>query len=181
VAVARNLVNEFRGKQPCLQREGVEDLMQECLTRWFFVRDDYDPTREASPKTFMGRIIRNKLTDILREQQADKRKVAHLTISLDVPLGNDADSATLLDKLDDSAATDSYTDAFSEVDLRMDLAKVLQKLDSRQKNICHLLGKDGLSIKEASNRLGTPRSTTYDEIERIRKIFQKEGLQEYLE
>jgi RNA polymerase sigma factor (sigma-70 family) len=180
IAVAKNLVNDFRRRQTCLQREGFEDLLQECLIHWLFVRGNYDSTREVSPQTFMGRIVRNKLTDIIREKQADKRKVAHLTISLDIPLEDDSNSPTLIEKLNDNATIESCSDPRSQADLRIDLEKVLQKLSPKQKEICHLLGDEGFSVKEASNRTGMPRSTVYDEIERIRKIFLKEGLNEYL-
>ena len=176
VAVAKNLIDDFRQMQPCLRREGFEDLLQECLTRWFFVRNDYDPVREASPQTFMGRVVRNKLTDIIREQRADKRKVNHLTVSLDEPSGDNDDSCALEDTI-----ADKNPEFCVQVDLKIDLPTVLDKLTLKQKELCHLLGEAGLNIKQVSDHLGTPRSTIYDEIERIRKIFQKEGLQKYLE
>jgi RNA polymerase sigma-70 factor (ECF subfamily) len=175
IAVAKNLVNEFRETQTCLQREDFEDLIQECLTHWFFVKDSYDATREASAQTFMGRVIRNKLTDLVREQKADKRKVSHLAGSIDEHLGNDDDDAVLEDKI-----ANKHQVPILEIQLKIDLSKVLQKLTPKQKELCHLLGPVGLSIKEASECLKTPRTTIYDEIKRIRTLFLKEGLGEYL-
>jgi len=175
IAVAKNLVNEFRQMRPCLQREESEDLIQECLTHWFFVRTGYDSGREASKQTYMGRVLRNKLTDIVREQEADKRKISHLAVSLDGPLGDHDDS----DALEDSIA-DRRPAPYLQIELKIDLSKVLQKLSGKQQKLCHLLGPSGFSIKEASEYLNTPRTTIYDEIERIRKIFVKEGLEEYL-
>jgi RNA polymerase sigma-70 factor (ECF subfamily) len=175
IAVAKNLITKFRETQPCLQREGVDDLLQECLTHWFFVRTGYESGREASKQTYMGRVIRNKLTDIVREQEADKRKISHLTFSLNEPLGDHDDS----DALEDSIA-DKQPAPYLQFELKIDLNKVLEKLSGKQQKLCHLLGPSGLSIKEASEHLNTPRTTIYDEIERIRKIFVKEGLEEYL-
>jgi RNA polymerase sigma-70 factor (ECF subfamily) len=43
-----------------------------------------------------------------------------------------------------------------------------------------LLGEEGLSIKEAAERLRIPRGTLYEEIKRIRKIFAEHGLEGYL-
>lgn len=57
---------------------------------------------------------------------------------------------------------------------------VLQKLTPKQKELCLLLGEKGLTVKEASEYLKTPRSTIYDELKRIRTIFMKEGLEDYL-
>lgn len=179
IAVAKKLVNEFQGKRTCLEREGSDDLLQECLTHWYFAKDEYDPAREASQKTFMGRIIRNKLTDLVRERESDKRKVAHLTVSLDAPLGENEDSPTLIGKIDE-AATNASPDPFLEIQLKIDVLKALQKLTPQQKELSHLLGEKGLTVKEISEYLKTPRSTIYDELKRIRTIFTKEGLADYL-
>lgn len=180
IAVAKKLVNEFQGKWTCLEREDFDDLLQECLTHWFFAKDDYDPAREASQKTFMGRIIRNKLTDLVRQRESDKRKVAHLTVSLDKPLGENEDSPTLIDKIENGTVTDASPNPFLEIQLKIDLSKALQKLTPQQKELCRLLGEKGLTVKEVSQYLKTPRSTLYDELKRIRTIFMKEGLEDYL-
>lgn len=180
IAVAKKVVNEFQEKWACLEREGFDDLLQECLTHWFFVKDEYDPTRGASQKTFMGRIIRNKLTDLVREREADKRKIAHLTVSLDEPLGNDEDSPTLLAKIGEGGLLGTSPDPFLEIHCKIDLSKALQKLTTKQKRLCRLLGEEGLTVKEASEYLKAPRSTIYDELKRIRTIFMKEGLEDYL-
>jgi RNA polymerase sigma-70 factor (ECF subfamily) len=180
IAVAKKLVNEFQEKWRCLEREDFDDLLQECLTHWFFAKDDYDPRREASQKTFMGRIIRNKLTDLVRERESDKRKIAHLTVSLDEPLGDDEDSPALIDKIDEQTVSDTAPNPFLGIQLKIDLSKALQKLTPKQKELCLLLGEKGLTVKEASEYLKTPRSTIYDELKRIRTIFMKGGLEDYL-
>lgn len=180
IAVVKKLVNEFQRKWKCLKQEDFEDLLQECLTHWLFARDNYDPTREASQKTYMGKAVRNKLTDLVREKEADKRKIAHLTISLDEPLGNDEDAPSLIEKIDENTISDEPANPFMELQLKIDLSKALQKLTPKQKKLCHLLGEGGLTIKQVSEYLKTPRSTLYDEIKRIRKIFMKDGLEDYL-
>ncbi len=180
IAVAKKLVSEFQHEWDCLRREDFDDLLQECLTHWFFAKGDYDPTREASQRTFMGRVIRNKLTDLVRERKSDKRKIADFTDSLDKPLGDDEDSLALIDKIDGQTISYNAPDPFFEIQLKIDLSKVLQKLTPKQKELCRLLGEEGLTVKEASEYLKTPRSTIYDELKRIRPIFMKEGLEDYL-
>jgi RNA polymerase sigma-70 factor (ECF subfamily) len=175
IAVAKHLVTEFRETRPCLQREGFDDLLQECLIHWLSIRDGYDPKHGASQSTFMGRVVRNKLTDLVRERETDKRRLAYTAVSLHEPSGTDEGSPTLEDTV-----VDARPAASSRIGLRMDLAALLPKLDRRQRKLCHLLGHGGLKIKQASEYLNTPRSTIYDELERIRKIFLKEGLGEYL-
>ncbi|MFC1715627.1 sigma-70 family RNA polymerase sigma factor [Candidatus Poribacteria bacterium] len=180
IAVAKKLVEEYRRRWKCLCREDFEDLLQEVLTHWYFAKDEYDHKREASQTTFMGKVIRNKLNDFVRERETDKRKIAHLTISLDKSLEDDENAPTLMDRIDKTTASDAATDHLLEVELKIDLSKALRKLSAKQKELCHLIGEKGLSIKETSECLGTPRSTIYDELERIRKIFSKEGLEDYL-
>jgi hypothetical protein len=60
----------------------------------------------------MARVIRNKLTDLVRERGSDKRKIAHLTISLDEPLGDDEDSPALIDKIDAQTISDGASNPF---------------------------------------------------------------------
>ena len=181
IAVAKKLVNEFQKRWICLEQEEFDDLLQECLTHWFFAKGRYNTSQGASEKTFMARIIRNKLTDLVREGKADTRKIAHLTVSLHEPSGKDEDSPDLLDKLREGSANDTPPDCSPEIFLRIDVSRVLQKLNPQQRRLCHLLGEGGLTVTEASECLKTPRSTIYDELKRIREIFEKEGLREYLD
>jgi RNA polymerase sigma-70 factor (ECF subfamily) len=53
-------------------------------------------------------------------------------------------------------------------------------LTPAQQRLCQLLGEEGLSIKEAAERLRIPRGTLYEEIKRIRRIFDQQGLGNYL-
>jgi RNA polymerase sigma-70 factor (ECF subfamily) len=44
-----------------------------------------------------------------------------------------------------------------------------------------MLGEEGLSIKEAAERLRIPRGTLYEEIKRIRRIFAAAGARQLFE
>ena len=48
IAIARKLVHEFQEGSIWLDCEDPEDLTWECLKRWCFARDRYDPSRGAS-------------------------------------------------------------------------------------------------------------------------------------
>jgi RNA polymerase sigma-70 factor (ECF subfamily) len=123
----------------------------------------------------MGRVVRNKLNDLVRERQAYKRRISHLATSLDEPLGDDDDSDALGETIPDTQPA-----PILQIELKIDLSKVLEKLSPKQKQLSELLAEGGLSIKEASEVLETPRATIYDEIKRIRTLFLKEGLEDYL-
>ena len=180
IAVAKRLVHEFQKAWTCLGREDFDDLLQECLIHWYQARSEYNRSRGASRQTFMGRVVRNKLKDIVRECETDKRKVASLTVSLDDPVRNGEDERTWLEKLDYGSTEIVPPDPFDQVLLKADLSKAIRRLTPQQTKLCRLIGEDGLTVTEASECLKTPRSTIYDEIERIRAIFEKEGLKDYL-
>jgi len=181
IAVVTKLVDDFRRHWQCLQREEFGDLLQECLIHWLFTKESYDSTKGASEKTYLGRVIRNKLTELVRDRETDKRKLAYITISLDGPIGIDDGSAPLIEKINEAVLASVSPEPVFENDSRIDLSKVLKKLTPEQRTICFLIGEKGFTVKEASQHLKTPRSTLYDEIKRIRKIFRKEGLEEYLQ
>jgi len=176
IAVAKKLVNEYRKKWKCLEREGFDDLLQEGLMHWLDVRDRYDPSREASKKTFMAKIIRNRLSNIVEKATAEKRKTIYESVSLDEPLNDDEDAPTLKDRIADRQ--DDLPQIKAE--LKIELSKTLQKLTPQQKKLCRLLGEEGLSINEACRHFGKHRSNVYRDVIRIREIFEKEGLRDYL-
>ena len=182
IAIAKKLVNQFRKKYTCLKRVEFNDLLQEVLIQWYLSKDKYNSNRDASEKTFMAKVVENKLTDILREVKTDKRTLNYQTISLDQPLGDDESCSTLGDvisKNDILSGNNITSDPFLKISLKIDLEKALQRLDPIQKKICNLIIKEGLNVSELSEYLNTPRSTIYDEIKRIRKIFEKEHLKNY--
>ena len=180
IAVAKKLIKRFQLQWSCLPDRDFDDLLQECLTHWLFSRDNYDPSREASKKTFMGRIVQNKLTDIVRERESDKRKAAYRTTSIDEPVQHDKDSRTLLDKIEKDKVAEWTPDLSPRVLLKVDLSRASKQLTPRQKELCRLL-QEGYNMKEASKILKTPRTTLYDEVERIKTLFCKENLQDYLD
>ena len=63
---------------------------------------------------------------------------------------------------------------------RGQVLRVMALLTPAQQRLCQLLGEEGLSIKEAAERLRIPRGTLYEEIKRIRRIFDQQGLSNYL-
>ncbi len=181
IAVAKKLVGEFRRRSRILEREEFDDLLQECLTHWIEVRRKLEADPGGPPIAYMARVVRNKLTDLLREHGATKRGADLDTVSLDAAVSDADDVPTLADVLEGTTSDGvSDADATSRNDARIDIAKALQQLTPRQRRLCALLGEEGLSIKEAAARLRIPRGTLYEEIKRIRKVFAEHGLGDYL-
>jgi RNA polymerase sigma factor (sigma-70 family) len=180
IAVAKRLVYEFRRRWKCLEREDFDDLLQECLAHWYFARAGYDPGLQGTQKALMARVISNKLMDLVRARTSDRRKVAYLSLSIDMPLDTDLDSRTLMDEIDESACMNAPL-YLLRAHLTIDISRALQKLSPSQRRLCRLLGEDQMTVKAISDRLGTPRSSIYDELKRIKTVFIKLGLKDYLE
>ncbi|ATE60397.1 RNA polymerase sigma factor [Thauera sinica] len=177
IAVTKKVVGEFRRRSRSLAREEFDDLMQECLAHWIVVRRKLAPDPDAPPVGYMAQVIRNKLTDLIRERAADKRAGEQEALSLDAALDGSDDGLTLADEestqQDEAGAVDRHH-------ARIDIGRALARLTPVQRQLCQMLGEEGLSIKEAAERLQIPRGTLYEEIKRIRRVFADQGLGDYL-
>ncbi len=179
IGVAKNVISRFRKQWKCLDLEGFDDLLQECLTHWHFSKDDYDSAAGANIRTFMARVLEHKLQHIIEKLTTDKRKVSSECVSLDERISDEDDSPTFLDRLSEDKILSSNLHVSAE--LTIDLTCAIQRLTPKQQELCRLLGEEGMSMSEASQTLKTPRGTLYEEIKRIKAIFEKANLHDYLD
>jgi RNA polymerase sigma-70 factor (ECF subfamily) len=181
IAVTKKLVGEFRRRSRSLAREEFDDLVQECLAHWIVVRRKLAPDPGAPPTAYMAQVVRNKLTDLIREQAAEKRAGEQEALSLDAALDGSDDGLTLADLRADTESTKpDDPGAVERRHARIDIGRALAGLTPIQRQLCQMLGEEGLSIKEAAERLRIPRGTLYEEIKRIRRVFADQGLGDYL-
>lgn len=181
IAVTKKLVGEFRRRSRSLAREEFDDLIQECLAHWIVVRRKLAPDPDSPPVGYMAQVIRNKLTDLIRERAADKRAGEQDALSLDAASDGSDEGLTLAELLaDDESAQPGEADAVDRQHARIDIGRALDRLTPVQRQLCQMLGEEGLTIKEAAERLRIPRGTLYEEIKRIRRVFADQGLGDYL-
>jgi RNA polymerase sigma factor (sigma-70 family) len=178
IGTARRLVREFQRRWSCLREEDLDDLLQECLSHWHFSKNHHNPKREASQRTFMVRVIRNKLTDLVRKKESDKRRIALLSVSLYALAEIDDDFLRGDCGSDKCFTDDAPVNPIEQIDLRIDLGKAMQRLTPRQLELCHLLGDQGYSLREAGDHLHVSRATPREEIRRFRTIFRSENLED---
>ena len=50
------------------------------MLHWYQARGSHDPHGKASIRTYMARVVRNKLIDLVRERESDKQIVNTLTM-----------------------------------------------------------------------------------------------------
>ncbi len=180
LAIAGKLVREFHAGARALQHDEVEDLLQEVLLHWYHARASHDPLGKASIRTYMARVVRNKLIDLIRERESDKEKVNILSVPTDIPHEGEPGSTTDDAGGDLPEPEEAREHRDTEQSLQLDLARALSHLTPRQRELCQLLLEHEISIVEASQRLGVPRSSLYEELKHIRAIFKARGLDGYL-
>jgi len=169
VAIAKKYVRQFRSTNRCLERDFEDDLVDECLKHWFFLRDTVKPEAEEKRRAYMVRIVKNKLIDIVRSRCAEKRHEFYQAVPID-------------DFLEDSLASpqQSPAEAIDLAELKSQLNRAFQKLNLQQKQIYEAIYDGQLTITQISARLNLHRSTVYDAIKSIREIFEREGLKTFL-
>ncbi len=175
VGVAKGIVREFCGDGKPFPRDEFDDLLQEVLTHWFFRKGTYDSTHAASPRTYMSRLVRRKLIDLLEARETDKRKTLNRALSMDAPVSEDNDAPTLGELIEAPEALSPKS-----MELRLDISLALRKLSPRQRTILQLKAR-GVENTEISGELGVHRDTIQADIRRIRKLFTNAGLEEYLQ
>jgi len=177
IAIAKKLVREFKQTWTCLRKEDQDDLMQEVLAHWYFVKAKYDPTKEARASTFMMRVLRAKLQDIVRLLGAKKRKIDHTALSLDQPSQDEEEASILSDEILKEEPT--QPESASQAELQEKMKALFRKLAPEEKKLCGLI-RSGATIKSIARKLGKHRSMIYRDMERLRKLFEAEGLKEFL-
>lgn len=177
VGVAKKVIEMFRNDWKCLALQDFDDLLQECLIHWYFAKNKYDSSLKASKKTFMARIVRNKLRDLVRVLNRQKRKVAQESISLNESISDEEDAPTFLDALLEKKDTEGIC---LRGELKIIISKVSESLTLQQRKICELISENDPNITSIAHVLNIDRTTVYREIKRIRSMFEKEGLKDYL-
>jgi RNA polymerase sigma-70 factor (ECF subfamily) len=181
IATTKKLVSEYRRRHKILEREEFDDLMQECLAHWVVVRRRIrSEPGSPPPVAYMAQVTRNKLTDLVREMTADKRAGDLGAFSLEAAIDGTEDGLTLGEVLADEKVDAGDGGGIDTRHVRIDLTRVMTLLTPAQQRLCQMLGEEGLTIKEAAERLRIPRGTLYEEIKRIRKVFADQGLGDYL-
>jgi RNA polymerase sigma factor (sigma-70 family) len=155
-----------------------EDLVQECLLHWWQQRDRYEEGRGASRRTFMNRVLTNKLRDIHRLERAEKRSSFRTALSLDATVGSE-EAASLGDLLADPDPAAQPYDRAETSERRERILRASRRLTPRQRQLADGLAA-GRSISELSREHRVSRDTLYGDRKRIQAIYRAEGLDAYL-
>ena len=184
VATLRKIVGIHGRLGAKLDRREYEDLLQECLSHWISVRENLPQGPDIPPAVaYMAQVIRHKLTDIVRERSSFKRAGPPGAFSFEQPIDDDDGGPTvgeMVSEGDLASSSGPLADERELRDLRIDLARVLERMKPADRELCRLLGEEGLSVTEVAKHLKVPRGTVYEQIKRIRERLRRLGLEGYL-
>jgi len=158
------------------EREGellwsdTDDLLAEAQAAWWRQRESYDPRRGANPETFLKRVVRHALADVLKAERAGSRRGGREALSLDAPLDESGDEGALT--IEDVIGSG---EDWAEADFRQDLEAILGRLTPRQRAVIRGL-RDGEEKAALARRLGVHRDTLYQDLAQIRAVFRDGGL-----
>jgi len=164
INLARKLIREYKKRYTFLAKESQEDLLQDCLVYWYYSRNKYDPSKNVSKMVFAATILRRRLNHIARDYLADKRKALQLSEPLE----------------EEELKSQDPREYILKSELKSDIEKAFQKLNPIQLDICRLIIDEGLNPTDIARYLKIDRGTVYYELKLIRRIFEKEGLDEHL-
>ncbi|MPZ48900.1 MAG: hypothetical protein GEU75_06260 [Dehalococcoidia bacterium] len=182
IETAKVVVAVFLQEQDVFDRHDREDLLHECLIHWLAVRGNYVAARGASVRTYMRRVLRHKLADLLDRETAQKRGGQQRPLSLDAPGGPSAEE-------DDDPLADSVADASiaGDTEAEAEQARLSERLQQFREDLApgarqlfDALLREG-SMAKAAHVLRQPRSNLYRVREEIARMAREQGLDEFLD
>lgn len=138
---------------------GIDEISQVLRIKAFESLRYYNPKR-AKVKTYLKKVLKRKVIDLLRRQ---KSEIRNGNLSLEYILDNfDSGNAKKL-----SGFFISYTE--SDVELS-DVYSVINKLSSDSQNVCKLLS-ESYNVSEIAKILKRSRTTIHKQIKEIRNAL----------
>jgi RNA polymerase sigma-70 factor (ECF subfamily) len=158
-----------------------EDLEQELFARVLQSLPRFNPD-QAHRNKFVTTVVERYVANILRNKQAEKRDHRRIT-SLNVMIEITDDGLTELvqtigDRELDYRLGRQRRSEDELVQLALDLASVMATLPDDWRTF--LERRKSQTMADIARELGVPRTTLNDWMRRIRKRFEKAGMQDYL-
>jgi RNA polymerase sigma-70 factor, ECF subfamily len=145
--------------------DNADDLAQEVFIKMYRTLSSFDPGKGAFT-TWITTMTRNLLVDHFRKGKQDRA-----TDSLDAGLGEEEDSATLGDKIQDSAP--SAHDRIQRRETQEMVQKAIQKLSPELREAVILRDLQDMDYKEIASALKVPEGTVKSRINRGRMELAK--------
>jgi RNA polymerase sigma-70 factor (ECF subfamily) len=145
--------------------ENADDLAQEVFIKMYRTLASFDPAKGAFT-TWITTMTRNLLVDHFRKTKQDRA-----TDSLDAGLGDEEDSATLGDRIQDSGL--SAEERVQRRETQEMVQKAIQKLSPELREAVILRDLQDMDYKEIAQALKVPEGTVKSRINRGRMELAK--------
>ncbi len=145
--------------------DNADDLAQEVFIKMYRTLASFDPDKGAFT-TWITTMTRNLLVDHFRKTKQDRA-----TDSLDAGLGEEEDSATLSDRIPDTAP--SADDRIQRRETQEMVQKAIQKLSPELREAVILRDIQDMDYKEIASALKVPEGTVKSRINRGRMELAK--------
>jgi len=160
----------------------VEDLQHHLIEDELRRLPKFDGDR-ASVKTFICRVIDNKIADLLKAHAAVSRGNGRTNESLDDWVHDEAGGWTRRGTTVEDSRRHTHLglderDDHAQSELAMDTADVIETLTPQQQTLCTKLQEQ--SPTQIARETGQSRSMLYQRIAAIRAVFVVAGLHHYL-
>jgi RNA polymerase sigma-70 factor (ECF subfamily) len=146
--------------------DNADDLAQEVFIKMYRTLSSFDPDKGAFT-TWITTMTRNLLVDHFRKTKQDRA-----TDSLDAGLSDEEDSATLGDRLQDTAAP-SADERIQRRETQEMVQKAIQKLSPELREAVILRDLQDMDYKEIAQALKVPEGTVKSRINRGRMELAK--------
>lgn len=159
------LVGHF-GVSECDREDIEQELALDLIRRW----PKFDPER-AQPRTFIARVVRNRISTIIRHRMSEQRRFEQLG---QVPINR-----TIEEEVTSCFRTGRPERIDQEyVELEHDVNAVLAELPPELREIGELLRTK--SRADVARELGISESTLRYRIEKLRSVFEEAGFRDCL-
>lgn len=169
------LIHRYQGQiyramtRACANPDLAQDVLQEAMIRAFRALPQF--RGDASFATWLFRIAKNLC---VRKQQ---QMLAHPTISLDQPLGEEEDAESLLRQMIDHTAQNPQQVVLDE-EIRQKVREAVDKLPPNLREVLILRDMEDLSNQETAQRTGLTVAAVKARLHRARALL-REHLEEY--
>jgi RNA polymerase sigma factor (sigma-70 family) len=160
----------------------IEDVQQDLIEDVLRSLPRFNGDR-AGVKTFICRVINNRIGDLLKSHEAASRGNGCAKESLDDWVRDETGNWVRRDATVDASCRGAHLgicerDDREQRDLEMDIAGVTASLPPQQQDVCAMLRTK--TPTEIARETGMARSVIYKHIAAIRAAFTKAGLDHYL-
>lgn len=164
-------------------QQDVEDIEQDLILDLLERLPKFDPAK-AQHNTFVARIVERKISNLIRDRQAEvrdyRREACSLNEEIDVGAEELKQRVTTISQDELDRRTGKYSRPSDErAQLQIDLDSVIAELPEDLRRAAALLRDHPVS--QVAEQMGIPHATFYDNhLRRLREAFEAKGLRDYL-